>query len=98
MKRLLEEACSEKLAQCGFKICKTNPADAEDIPWYEKELGCSEFLAELKSRFGGGKRPSELPPEKREELNNVLALSCSERFQHCNFTACRKAPPSAPQR
>lgn len=58
-------------------------------PWYQTNLSCSDFLKQLRSRFGTGAKYVDFTPAQKKELTSAMEAACSGRLQSCNFEACK---------
>jgi hypothetical protein len=110
---VLNAACGPRFAECEFEICgernRTKVEQAEEKParlvtiesdplaWLKQPLTCGELVEQFQARFGPLGRISDIRGEKKKELEQVLRVSCSKRFLHCNFSTCiRREGGSAP--
>jgi len=59
--------------------------------WLGDVLDCSQLRNEIRTRYSGVGKFSQLPSEKKDELRVVLDVTCSERFKHCSFSNCRRS-------
>ena len=108
LEKILEEACAMKFQECGFEICGHSPVKSSSLSsgrksstpdisppalaWLKEGLSCDQFRAELRKRYSSLGPFSSLPDDKKSELRVVLETSCGERFKHCQFKNCPKAP------
>lgn len=101
---VLSAACGPRFAECEFEICSernrtktettaekpVRPVTIESDPlaWLKQPLTCGELVEQFQARFGPLGRISDIRGEKKKELEQVLRVSCSKRFLHCNFSTC----------
>ena len=87
-------ACCALLSTSGAFAQEGNvvnvQSSADPLAWLDSDLACEELVSEIKKRYGSLGKYSEMPIVKREELKEVLDVSCSERFEHCGFKSCQK--------
>ncbi len=65
------------------------PAIVTDpLAWLNGPLECGDLVDQIKARYLPLGSYSELPLEKRRELDKILDVVCGERFAHCSFPSC----------
>lgn len=106
LEHVLNEACGARFKECNFKLCEKRSLSAIDdssargaeqgpiktdaLAWLREPLTCDGLLDQIRARYEPLGPYSGLPAEKKKELDHVLDVSCSARFNHCKFATCAK--------
>jgi hypothetical protein len=86
------------LIVCSF-LPSSSPARADDtvspietnpLAWLSGDLSCDGLIDQMKARYAPLGSFAEMPPQKKEELRQVLDVVCSEKYAHCKFAGCAR--------